>query len=548
MLYRIAMRKLLAGLVAVLSLSLVTAQLSVAAVTPGSKCTKVGVTSIYKGMKYTCVKSGKKLVWNKGVALQQAAPVATPMPKPTPTKTISPTAISSPTPTVKFLDPQEIYSTDNGYLDDINGPCAVDPRVPEEWSGDFPFQYRDKCKGIVRLGKYFLGKNRPSISYESSDKYIDTTQCKLITPPSSRSGLGWTTTDKGRNEWRELRKYPSPQTIIQLIPLRSLDSEVPKNSPAEDYGKYLEFIKNWIEYSSDSGSKVEVRIPSKYLDFNANLSDYKIFHTNNHDNPEHVRLNRDVVNAVDSYIDFTGVNVVIVVPTAGSKSTVLQQGALGTMKTSEGNIGVVSSQFADMMTEPNLSAFSNLAAPFWWLHELFHLGFGLDDHYGDTKHDVNSEYGMGWWSLMTPWGGDLTSYEKWLLGFINDSQIHCLTSTSGSQHWLVPTTVQSRLTKSLMIPISSTKLIVVESIRPAGLYYKIPQRVQGVLVYEVDLMKDSHGMGMKLVLPTTRTVSSNPFFLAGAPLREGESVTTQGIRIKVVESGTFGDVVKVEKA
>ena len=85
MLYRNAMRKLLAGLVAVLSLSLVTAQLSVAAVTPGSKCTKVGATSTYNGKKYTCVKSGKKLVWNKGVALPKPSPVATPTPSPTPT-------------------------------------------------------------------------------------------------------------------------------------------------------------------------------------------------------------------------------------------------------------------------------------------------------------------------------------------------------------------------------------------------------------------------------------------------------------------------------
>ena len=80
MLYRNAMRKLLAGLVAVLSLSLVTAQLSVAAVTPGSKCTKVGATSTYNGKKYTCVKSGKKLVWNKGVAVAASNPTPTATP------------------------------------------------------------------------------------------------------------------------------------------------------------------------------------------------------------------------------------------------------------------------------------------------------------------------------------------------------------------------------------------------------------------------------------------------------------------------------------
>ena len=44
----------------------------------GSKCTKVGQTSTSAGIKYTCVKSGKKLVWNKGVALKKSEPAPVP--------------------------------------------------------------------------------------------------------------------------------------------------------------------------------------------------------------------------------------------------------------------------------------------------------------------------------------------------------------------------------------------------------------------------------------------------------------------------------------
>jgi len=40
-----------------------------AAVKAGATCSKLGATSTYLGKKYTCVKSGKKLVWNKGVAI-----------------------------------------------------------------------------------------------------------------------------------------------------------------------------------------------------------------------------------------------------------------------------------------------------------------------------------------------------------------------------------------------------------------------------------------------------------------------------------------------
>jgi len=41
-----------------------------AAAKAGAKCTKVGITKVVKDKSYTCVKSGKKLVWNKGVVIK----------------------------------------------------------------------------------------------------------------------------------------------------------------------------------------------------------------------------------------------------------------------------------------------------------------------------------------------------------------------------------------------------------------------------------------------------------------------------------------------
>ncbi len=87
-----------------------------------------------------------------------------------------------------------------------------------------------------------------------------------------------------------------------------------------------------------------------------------------------------------------------------------------------------------------------------------------------------------------------------------------------------------------------------ESIRAAGLYYKHPKNTWGVLTYVLDVTKQVHGQGFKLILPTNRVASKGPFFLAEAPLRQGESVTYEGVKITISESGNFGDVIKVEKA
>jgi hypothetical protein len=52
------------GLTVALLLAL-TAPLHAATPNAGSKCTKAGATATAAGKKFTCVKSGTKLVWNK---------------------------------------------------------------------------------------------------------------------------------------------------------------------------------------------------------------------------------------------------------------------------------------------------------------------------------------------------------------------------------------------------------------------------------------------------------------------------------------------------
>jgi len=57
----------------VLTLNLSTAT---AAVKPGTTCKKLGQISTSAGIKYTCIKSGKKLLWNKGVGAKSTSPTA----------------------------------------------------------------------------------------------------------------------------------------------------------------------------------------------------------------------------------------------------------------------------------------------------------------------------------------------------------------------------------------------------------------------------------------------------------------------------------------
>jgi hypothetical protein len=495
------------------------------------------------------VKSGKKLVWNKGVLIPVAKPAeAKPEAVPTPTPSASPEPTKSAAPEVVKVDYSKTFSTDQGYYTDFTGPCEFDYNVTGQLAEIQSYFYNfNRCGGQIRINKYELGKARPITSFQPASNFANTEPCKIATPDGVRTNRGFTTTQPERNAYDALRKFPSPGAVIQLVPIYSSDSAEPKNSPAQDYGTYLNYIKAWLDYSTDFPSNVEIRIPASYIKMNTRLTDYQIFHETRHDAPNHVAFNKDVVAATDPSIDYRGANIAIVVPPAGTNASVFSQASIGSFQTNEGFVALGMTEYAHLAEFPNSSRFSNLGHPFWWIHEMFHSGVGFDDHYGDTQQNLNTEYGMGHLTMMTPFGGDLTTWEKWRLGFMKDSQIQCISSGGVSTHWIAPSTVQTSESKAIVIRISATRAVIVETLRPAGLYYKIPLQTQGALVYEVDVLETGHGLGFKLSLPIGRTVTSNPFFMASYPLKQGEFTISNGYKISIVESGTFGDVVKVEK-
>ena len=104
------MRKRVLVLLAV-TLAMVSLEpVATAAVKPGATCKKVGQISTTAGIKYTCIKSGKKLVWNKGVTVKAAPKPDVKPVEPTPTPT--PTATPTPTPTPTSSDPFAVYGKD----------------------------------------------------------------------------------------------------------------------------------------------------------------------------------------------------------------------------------------------------------------------------------------------------------------------------------------------------------------------------------------------------------------------------------------------------
>jgi len=98
----------------------------------GAKCAKAGTTATASGKKFTCVKSGTKLVWNKGVAIKAAPnpspnPVFKPVePTPIPTPIPTPTPTPTPTPSVK---PFVVNATAKKAFDIIHSARIQNPQL-----------------------------------------------------------------------------------------------------------------------------------------------------------------------------------------------------------------------------------------------------------------------------------------------------------------------------------------------------------------------------------------------------------------------------------
>ena len=541
------MRRLLAGLVAVLSLSLITAQISVAAVTPGAKCSKAGATSTYNGKKYTCVKSGKKLVWNKGVAIAKPVPVASPTPSPvaTPTPTPTPTVSATPTPT-----PTEVITAENFRFESL---CEKDPFVPTEWAAYQDFALRNDIFSCARPYRFKM-VTQPK-----------TTPLQALTPKSSLNNIESCKLTHGQRDgqiafssWINPKIVMNQRLNVQVIPIEFTDFPSSKTVLA-DHEKYFNYIKSGYYNISDGQVNVNFKTPSNYFKINKKITSYDTGKRYDHGggiwNWVSMDMNamfKDIVSAVDPAIDFSNLDLVFFVVPPTTDNDYISHGfpaPYPQLRTAEGFMPYW--YFSPPMAEVNRKSWYGVE-PFLHLHELMHGMNKLDDHYGDGEFGrTDGDAGTGNWSTMSGMSTDFLFWDKWITYMVSDEQVLCAKTDSTSTHWIKPSNYFGKEEKMLVIPVGSTKVLVVESMRAAGFNLKLPKISEGALVYLVDITKTGHGRGINVLRPASRIGSiyeRRDFALSDAPLKLGESISSNGFKITVVESGDFGDVIKVEKA
>lgn len=457
--YLMARSRILVALL--LCFSLITPT-SYAAVKAGAKCTKAGSTSIAGGKKFTCIKSGTRLVWNKGVAVKAAAP------KPSPnsdTKVevknllasdsrITPTSALTSLETCKTEDKTPDYR-EGGVLRHRNGF----PRPPEAITG------KKKAKILVIPMSFndapFLAEKTARGPYGQ----LVTSDLDLMNETIPRVKDGFREISSGRFE-----------LIVDVLPQKDwwiFDINNPLSSV----------------WGSDNIAKISELIKKYKSDF--------------------------VFDGYDSFVFLFGNGLV------GSQGLGTAQGDLG-IKVANSKTGTFNAMFLA----------GNIQNTTLWIHELGHSFFGLEDLYRFSE--VNSRVVAQTaeldvpmkWDLMASSGRGLglLEWNRFLMGWLEESEVRCLTDQKSSVHYLSDSDT-SKDPKLLTINLSSGVTLAAETRFGSG-------TEKGLLLYLINTYQDA-GDGSVLT--------------QNAVVTKGKSKAMFGWKFSVIDSNDDGVLIEVTK-
>ena len=429
----------------------------------GISCPKVGKTEVFGAKKFTCIKSGKKLLWNKGVSLPKQTTVKnSPPSEPVPSKEKEDTAVYQVTA-------RETYSN----LD----LCKVKSTLTSSEGIGFP----RNLTAIPSLGTV----KGVTLFVEFPDLKDDGNPLRV-----------WKT-----------QQVPTAEKFYKIASYGKLDFKV------DLIEKVYLINKSVLSYNLDTHHDA----PPK-----PNARPYELI--------------LDAMTAADSDVDFSNYDFVNVVTPA--TTMIGFEGATGLQSTFDGKL------FQRATFGPIREYVDSPPKYNWLVHESGHL-LGLLHPYSYQ----NSGFVIPTWDLMgdatTP-NAEYLAWNKFLLGWLDSSQINCLDSgsTSSSIHLITPLTENSPGVKTTIVRISETQAVVLENRRKSSLN-QIDEDQAGVLVYLVDgTVNPGNGAVTILYSNLTRT---NDYRLVGT-LKVGDSIKHKNVTVKVLASTAAGDYVSVEIA
>lgn len=532
---------------------------------PGTKCPKAGAILINAGKKYTCVKSGNRLVWNKGVAVKSAAkPAGTqaqPAPAPTPSATPAPqpesTQISAPTPT-ESASPAPA-PTESAWKDPREGtPCDTEGAIiPNQiWelrclmpskvvpgSTDNRLQWfqnnLNKALPVISRGQV---PSKPVTYSQPTVPSVNLNQCKInevssvrtvlasgfpvIAPPTQRTGTV---------KWA-------------LIPIDFSDTPGEANFRSR-IDEQTKLLSEYISVVSEGKLKVEWVVHPTWIRMPGLSTQYNIPYSDDPDrSPEINRFYRDLMQETDKFFNYTDIQVVNFI--APLNQTTVRESLQGfpwtknvqNVRTNEGVVPAFS--FAGgFFNVPGRTYWS------YWAHEYGHtIGLG---HVGSSR-EANAYSGYDLMAIQDGPSRELSGWLRFIIGWLPDEKVHCsdLATLQTVDVTLAPLSESKPGIKMSVVRLSSNRALILESRRVTKFACNMPTPQDGVMAYIYDARLGHYEPFLVPVIPAGRNLEQSDCQTISVPnpmLREGDKVTVEGVTVEVLQHGTY-DQVRISRA
>ena len=467
----------------VISIAIFGASLSLpafGAVKAGATCSKAGLISTIAGKKFTCIKSGKRLVWNQGVQ------VAIPAPKASPAVASEPTA---------------------------NTPTPSESKSPESKPANTPVSYPEPS---VPSANVDLCKIKENNANRNNSLFV------LATGFPGNTSLA---TKTGTVKWA-------------LIPLDFPDMKGEPNFKSR-VDSQMKQLSEWFATVSEGKFKVEWVVAENWVTLPGNTAQYAIPQSVNLDKAANgPKLFKDAMTAADPVFNFSNIQTVNFILPAGQKFIgESSQGfpwdaAVKEMTTNEGKISSFSIP-GDFFDQLNRQYWS------YWAHEFGHA-MGVA-HIGSSR-DPNPYMNLDIMGNQDGYTKELSGWNRFVNGWLDDKKVYCqeLSKLNTTELSLVPLSDSTNGVKMAVVPVSDSKAIVIESRRETQFACSMPSKKNGVLVYLYDATK-SHGENfLSPVTPTGRSNESSsncPVVPYPDPLLyKDQKISIEGVTIEVLES------------
>lgn len=422
----------------------------------GTKCTKVNSTKTISNMKYTCVKSGKTLVWNKGISIKPTAapsPSATPTPTPTPTKSATPT----PAPTTKAADSFKVGDSCNKEGDAItsNGIQLI-------------------CRQIANR-KFFYFELSTTFSTATNPKSPDSlATCRLTDQrPTPYQPEGTQIT------------YPikpglfSVKSGIEKIAVVGFDfSDSPgEGSPLDIYGNDLKRSADFFNWYSNGKVKLEFTTHDKWIRLSQPSRKYE---TGEHfstvsGNLTVLEMAHEFQSAVKKYINIDGYTSIWFVYPKNIQTITQNFGLAAGFDNMPSFYGVGPIQYS-------------IALPLWtyYIHEMLH-------EQGLQGHSPKAPWRFGVLLNGNGYTAGMNSWDELSVDWMSEDEIYCIDKSRLKPVVidLAPIERQQSGVHSVMIKLDTHRALVIESHRAGDFAQGMPDYGYGVTLQLVDTTKET---------------------------------------------------------